>query len=135
MSVLKNAAGRGRPDPERGNMEFQPFDDSPAWHSFPSGHSSVAFGISLVMARRVESVPLKVLFYSLAGTTAVSRMYSDSHWVSDVGFGGMLAWFCADTALKRIQSNRFRTSFRRKDILVWNVYPYPGGVTLRASVR
>ncbi|MGC1242008.1 MAG: phosphatase PAP2 family protein [Chryseosolibacter sp.] len=134
MGLLKNAAGRGRPAPGMNNLEFRPFDDSPAWHSFPSGHSSIAFGISLVMAKRVENVPLKILFYSLAGTTAVGRMYSDSHWISDVGFGGMLAWFCADTAIKRLQVNRFRT-VRRKDVLVWSVYPYPGGVALRASVR
>lgn len=134
MGVLKNAAGRGRPAPGMDNLEFRPFTDAPAWHSFPSGHSAMGFGISVVLARRVESVPLKVTFYSLAGITAVSRMYSDSHWISDVGFGGMLAWFCADTALKRMQMNRFRTPGRPK-VLVWNVYPYPGGVTLRADVK
>jgi len=134
MSVLKNAAGRGRPAPGMDNLEFRPFTDSPAWHSFPSGHSSVGFGISVVMARRVESVPLKITFYSLAGLTAISRMYSDSHWISDVGFGGMLAWFCADTAIRRMQMNTFRT-VRRNNTLVWNVYPYPGGITLRASVK
>lgn len=135
MGVLKSTAGRGRPAEGMDNLEFQPFDESPAWHSFPSGHSSIAFSISLVMARSVESVPLKVLFYSLAGTTAVGRMYADAHWVSDVGFGGMLAWFCADVAIKRMQANRFRIVPRKDNLLVWKVYPYPGGVTLRASVR
>lgn len=134
MGILKNAAGRGRPAAGMDNLEFKPFEDSPHWHSFPSGHSSIAFGISAVMARRVENVPLKVFFYSLAGTTAVARMYADSHWISDVGFGGMLAWFCADTAIKRMQTNRFRT-VKRKGAFVWNVYPYPGGLTLTGVVR
>jgi membrane-associated phospholipid phosphatase len=134
MGILKNAAGRGRPAPDMDNLEFRPFDKSPAWHSFPSGHSSISFGISLVMARRVESVPLKITFYSLAGITALSRMYTDSHWISDVSFGGMIAWFCADAAIKRMQMNRFRVK-RRQDVLVWNVYPYPGGITLRAAMR
>ena len=133
MGILKNVAGRARPGPEMGNMEFRPFHESPAFHAFPSGHSSIAFGISLVLAKRVESVPLKVLFYSLAGSTAVSRMYSDQHWVSDIGFGGMLAWFFADTALSRLNTNRFRT-VRIKDRMVWKVYPFPGGLTLRASL-
>lgn len=87
------------------------------------------------MARRVDNVPLKVVFYSLAGITAVSRMYSDSHWISDVGFGGMLAWFCADTAIERLQLNRMRPLQKRDNTFVWKVYPYPGGVTLRASLR
>ena len=129
--------GRARPaGPELGNMDFKPFDPSPAFHAFPSGHSSVAFGISLLLAKRVYNVPLKILFYSLAGSTAISRMYSDSHWISDVSFGGMLAWFFADTALERIQVNRFRPGKRRmQHKLVWHAYPYPGGLTLSASVQ
>jgi membrane-associated phospholipid phosphatase len=131
---IKDAAGRARPATAANNLEFQPFEQSSAFHAFPSGHATFAFAISVVMARRVESIPLKILFYSLAGTTAVSRMYSDSHWISDVGFGGMLAWFCADVAISRMQVNRFRT-VRAKDKLVWNVFPYPGGLTVRASIR
>ena len=134
MGILKTAAGRQRPGAQASNLEFKPFEDSPAYHAFPSGHSSVAFGISLLLARRVESVPLKILFYSLAGTTAVSRMYSDAHWFSDIAFGGMLAWFCADTAMDRIQKNRFRIA-RTKDRLAWKVYPYPGGVRFMATIR
>lgn len=133
MSVLKSSAGRARPGQRRENLEFRPFDESPSYHAFPSGHNSVAFGISLVLAKRVESVPLKIAFYSLAGTTAVARMYADAHWLSDVAFGGMMAWFCADTAMTRIQSNRFRKSHDR-DVLVWKVYPYPGGVTFLATL-
>jgi membrane-associated phospholipid phosphatase len=135
MGVLKNAAGRRRPAAGVDHMDFKPFDQSPAYHAFPSGHTSVAFGISLVLARRVESVPLKIFFYSLAGSTVVSRMYSDNHWASDIAFGGMLAWFCADAAISRMQVNRFRSARLKKDILVWKVLPYPGGFTLTAIVR
>lgn len=134
MGLLKNAAGRARPETELGHLEFQPFTQSPAYHSFPSGHSSVAFGISILLAKRVESVPLKIVFYSLAATTAVSRMYADVHWASDIAFGGMLAWFCADTAISRIQKNRYRRP-GMQSIFVWKVYPYPGGLSLRASIH
>lgn len=133
MGILKDVVGRARPGPGIGNMEFQPFNSSSAYHAFPSGHSTMAFGISVVLAKRVDSVPLKILFYSLAGTTAVGRMYSDSHWSSDVAFGSMLAWFCADTAISRMKVNRFRTVPTR-DKFVWRVYPYPGGLTLTASM-
>lgn len=134
MAALKNGAGRARPGVTSAHLDFKPFNDLSAYHAFPSGHSSIAFGLSLLLARRVEPVPLKILFYSLAGTTAVGRMYKDAHWVSDVAFGGMLAWFCADTAVSRLQRNRFK-SVRRKDRMVWKVYPYPGGVTLVAMAR
>ena len=134
MGVLKTAAGRARPGAQATNLEFKPFHDSPHYHAFPSGHSSVAFGISLLLARRVEPVPLKIFFYSLAGTTAVSRMYTDAHWFSDIAFGGMIAWFCADTAIERFQKNRFR-SVRARNQLVWKVYPYPGGVSFVGVVK
>ena len=135
MSVLKSAIGRRRPVPGADPLEFSMFDQSPEYHSFPSGHSSVAFGVSIVLANRIENVPLKIFFYSLAGTTVVSRMYSDSHWLSDMAFGGMLAWFCADTAMTRIQSNRFRKVRSRDTTLAWKVYPFPGGLTLKASIQ
>lgn len=135
MGLLKDAAGRRRPAPGVDNMEFKPFLQSPTYHAFPSGHTSVALGISLALAKRVDNVPLKIFFYSLAGSTVVSRMYSDNHWVSDIAFGGVLAWFCADAAISRMQVNRFRSARLRKDILVWKVLPYPGGFTLSATVR
>lgn len=135
MGALKNGAGRARPGATVENLIFEPFSKEPQYHAFPSGHSSVAFGLSLLLAKRVESIPLKIVFYSLAGTTAVSRLYSDSHWVSDIAFGGVLAWFCADTAMTRIQMNRFRGVRRQSNTLVWKVYPYPGGLTLRAAIH
>lgn len=94
----------------------------------------MAFGISLILARRVENVPLKVLMYSPAGTTAISRMYADQHWFSDVGIGGMLAWFCADTAMARLQANRFRAHTQSTG---WSgrFTLNPGGLTLRASIQ
>lgn len=134
MGVLKSGAGRARPGVTAAHLDFKPFHQSPAYHAFPSGHSSVAFGLSLLLARRVEPIPLKVLFYSLAGTTAVSRMYSDEHWASDIAFGGMLAWFCADTAMSRLQRNRFK-NLRPKDRVVWRVNPFPGGISLLGTVH
>ncbi len=86
------------------------------------------------MARQVKYVPVKILFYSLATVTGASRMYSDAHWVSDVAFGGAIAWFCADAAIKRLQTNRFRTVVRQKQKVSWKVYPYPGGLTLCAGL-
>ena len=84
---------------------------------------------------RWDGKDLATLGALVAGTTAVSRLYSDSHWISDIAFGGMLAWFCADTAMTRIQMNRFRGVRRESNTLVWKVYPYPGGLTLRAAIQ
>lgn len=130
--ALKPLIGRARPSNERGNYVMDFMSEEASYHSFPSGHASLAFTISFVMAKRVESTPLKVLFYSLAGSTAICRMYSDAHWISDIAFGGALAWYCSEAVVERLDQNRTRI---RRSKTKLNVTPYPGGVTLRATFQ
>lgn len=127
QTALKPLVGRARPGNELGNYSVDFFNEEAAYHSFPSGHSSMAFTISFVLAKRSESIPVKIFFYSLAGSTAVCRLYSDAHWISDVAFGGIIAWFCSEAAIDRLNSNRYRTPNRK---MKWNLSPYPGGITL-----
>lgn len=129
-STLKPLVGRARPYENEGNYEITFLNKKAAYHSFPSGHASMAFTISIVMARRVQSVPVKIIFYSLAASTAVCRLYSDQHWVSDVAFGGAIAWFCSDVILKRMEQNKYRwinQHFRIK------AEPRPNGIALKAT--
>jgi membrane-associated phospholipid phosphatase len=132
QTFFKNALGRARPSAGLGNYETDPFSSEAQFHSLPSGHTTVAFTTSLILARQVKSFPVKILFYSLATCTAASRLYADAHWVSDLAFGGAIAWFCADVALKRLQTNKFRVLTRPSDLSV-KLYPYPGGMSLRAT--
>lgn len=134
QTFFKNAIGRARPNLNIGNYEADPFNTDSPYHSLPSGHTTVAFTTSLILARQVEPVPIKIFFYSLATLTAASRMYLDVHWISDIAFGGAIAWFCADAAVKRIEANRFRPVVRQKNQISVKVYPFPGGVSLRATL-
>jgi membrane-associated phospholipid phosphatase len=127
---LKPLIGRSRPFVEEGNYSFHPLRSSGDFHSFPSGHTSIALTITFVMARRVKSVPLKILFYSLAASTVACRLYSDAHWISDIGFGGAVAWFSAESSVRRIESMRYRRGIEPKFVLL----PYPGGMTLRLRI-
>lgn len=128
---LKPLIGRARPENERGNYVMTFFNEEPKYHSFPSGHASMAFTVSFVMAKRVESVPVKIFFYTLAGSTAVCRLYSDAHWTSDIAFGALLGWYCSEAVVERLKENRFRPKRNRKTDI--NLTPYPGGMTLRAT--
>ena len=49
----------------------------------PSGHVTVAFAMSSVLAERIDNVYASVFLYSLAASTVFQRIYSDSHWASD----------------------------------------------------
>jgi membrane-associated phospholipid phosphatase len=128
--TLKSVVGRARPQRELGNYNLTLMNDDAGFHSFPSGHASMAFTIAFVMAKRSTSVPVKTLFYSLAASTAVCRLYSDAHWISDIAFGGILAWYCSEAAVSRLEANRLRNPHRNTK---WKVSPYPGGLTLRGT--
>lgn len=129
QTVLKEVVGRARPGTELGPYKFRmPSKGSIAYHSFPSGHAAVAFGISIVMARRIESKPIKILFYSLAASTALSRMHANDHWISDIAFGAALAWACNKTVARRLTTNGRREN--RFGRISWSVAPSPKGLTL-----
>lgn len=90
---LKLALGRARPFTENGSKDFGNWsllNDS--FHSLPSGHVTVAFSISTVLANNSHSTWLKILCYVPAFLTATSRVYQDKHWFSDVLLGGVIGY-------------------------------------------
>jgi membrane-associated phospholipid phosphatase len=90
--VLKPVIGRGRPYLNSGNGMFHLFSlTSDDYHSFPSGHTVAAFSLSSVLAARIDHPLATIGLYGLATLTALSRVYTDQHWFSDVVFGGILA--------------------------------------------
>lgn len=128
QTIMKDVIGRARPGTGVGHYRFKiPSKGSIAYHAFPSGHAAVAFGISIVMARRIESKPLKILFYSLAATTALSRMHSNDHWLSDIAFGAAMAWACNKAVARRLATNGTRNN--RFGKISWSFTPGPQGLT------
>ncbi len=95
-SFIKIAAGRARPFTDKGSSFYKPFtffnDD---YHSLPSGHTTLAFALSTVLANNTESDYLKILFYLPAMLTTISRVYHDSHWTSDVLLSAAIGYFTA----------------------------------------
>ena len=95
-SFLKISFGRSRPYKNEGAFSFSPpeFLSNDNW-SFPSGHTSSAFALSTVLAENSESDAAKVLWYVPALMTAISRVYENKHWASDVFAGAFLGYFTA----------------------------------------
>jgi len=84
-NVTKSLFGRWRPYTEHGSMFFTPLTAGPNDQlSFPSGHVTVAFALSSVLAGYHKNIIWKSFWYTLAAITAVSRIYHDQHWLSDV---------------------------------------------------
>jgi membrane-associated phospholipid phosphatase len=69
-----------------------PFSDI-SYNSFPSGHSATAFSVATVFAFEYsQTIWVPVLAYTLATGTAVSRLYDNKHWASDVVVGSALGF-------------------------------------------
>lgn len=132
QTAMKKIVGRARPTEGLGNYEFRPFKNDPGFSSFPSGHSQIAFVTAIVLANRVEQPWLKGLFYTGAAVTMASRMYANAHWVSDVAFGGILAYFCTKTVIKRFEQTKYENPWEKytKKNITWNVSVTGNGIGL-----
>lgn len=92
--ALKLSLGRARPFTGKSAFKFEPFQHvQNAFRSFPSGHTSIAFSLSTVLAERAESDLMKIIFYIPAVATAFSRVYQNHHWTSDVFIGACIGYF------------------------------------------
>lgn len=106
--VVKQLTHRHRPYqddiPDHANWDG-PFGDI-HYNSFPSGHSTAAFSMATVFAMEYRStIWVPALAYTLATGTAVSRLYDNKHWVSDVVIGSALGFVTGRFMWKQSQGN------------------------------
>lgn len=92
QTASKTVFGRARPAAKEGNSSYDPFPNSSRYHSFPSGHTTVALTWALVLGHQIDSDIVKYSLYGLSGITMWSRLYSNAHWPSDVFLGAALSW-------------------------------------------
>jgi len=59
-------------------------------HSFPSGHTTTAFGMAIVLAYFTPNKYLQSLFFLMAITAGFSRIYLGQHFLTDVLAGAFL---------------------------------------------
>jgi membrane-associated phospholipid phosphatase len=92
--ILKILIGRRRPYGGNSQLFFRPFQlTNNDYHSLPSGHTTVAFAISTVMAQYLRNISWKIFWYGSAGMVAASRIYHNQHWASDVFLGAAVGYF------------------------------------------
>jgi membrane-associated phospholipid phosphatase len=99
--LFKSATGRWRPYM---NRDFLDFSGGWSWSnndqfSYFSGHASVSFALSTVLAEMTENRYLKIFYYTLAIITCISRIYHNQHWLSDVVSGAIVAYLVSRVLL------------------------------------
>lgn len=99
--LLKYTIGRSRPSENNGAYEFRMFDRPKRYCALPSGHSTLAFSLSTVLASYTDDTHLKILIYIPAFITAGSRIYENHHWASDVFLGAAIGYFTGSFIISR----------------------------------
>lgn len=92
VMALRFLFGRSRPYGENNAWDYNWFEWSNEIQSFPSGHTTVAFALSTVLAEQLGGVLPRVGLYGLATLTGFARVYNNQHWVSDAVAGGLLGF-------------------------------------------
>jgi membrane-associated phospholipid phosphatase len=129
QTVAKVSAGRSRPYLEFGQAHFEPFRRDEDYYSFVSGHTLVAISTSLVLAKQIQNSFVKGFLYGLGSIGALSRLYRDEHWFSDVLLGAALAISSVNTADEWITDNR---KFVRRQVS-WYMLPHRKGFSLTVT--
>ncbi len=110
--VFKVLISRRRPFAGESQLHFRPvkwLDNT--YHSLPSGHTTVSFAVSTVLADAVDNGLWKTFWYGAAAWVGASRIYHNQHWLSDVFLGGVIGYATGRFIVNR---DRRRTYSRLK---------------------
>lgn len=121
--ITKTVVGRGRPYQQESQYSFNPFTFDYDYNSFPSGHTSLAFAYSTVMANEVDNVFWKIGWYSLAGLVGYARIYHNQHWFSDVFMGAAIGYFSGEFVNNHNSNENGQTQL--------NLFPMPNGIAVQ----
>ena len=81
-------AGRARPDEGNGHGDF--FVNHSFDSSFPSGHASLTWSMTTVLADEYPSTKSRLFWYAVGSTVAASRVVGRRHFTSDVIMGSAM---------------------------------------------
>jgi membrane-associated phospholipid phosphatase len=103
VKLVKGLAGRARPqldvDDPRSFKLGRGFGDEHNYRSFPSGHAGMSFAAAAAVTSETSKWWPKATWYIApvmyggAALVAISRMYDNQHWASDVIMGAAIGTF------------------------------------------
>ena len=132
QTVSKTLVGRARPIADVGKGSFEPFSKEAAYHSFPSGHTILAFTTAYAIGKQFKNPWVKGGIYTLGLVSPVSRLWSGAHWLTDVALSIAVSVVVVDSIDKYLNKERYPQQFS-KDKISWSLEVGPGTVGLRGS--
>lgn len=130
QQIVKSAVGRARPVADLGKDTFDPFNSSRNFHSFPSGHTVLAFTNAYAIAKQFRSPWVKGGIYAVGLIPGVSRVWDRQHWVSDFAVSIALSIATVE-AIDRYLDRKYDQKYIEgtKDVS-WNLGFGPGTLSI-----
>ncbi|MEP4945944.1 MAG: phosphatase PAP2 family protein [Flavobacteriaceae bacterium] len=109
----KSLVGRARPASGKTKDTFDPFNSNRNFHSFPSGHTMLAFTNAYAIAKQVKNPWLKAGIYTVGLIPGVSRLWDGQHWLSDVALGVAISIFTVES-IDRYLDGRYGDKYNQQ---------------------
>lgn len=87
QQATKYLVGRARPVAGLGKDTFKPFSNQRNFHSFFSGHTTLAFTTAYALGKQFKNPWVKGAIYGVGLVPGVSRVWDKQHWITDFVIG------------------------------------------------
>ncbi len=121
QQVVKSMVGRARPEYGNGKDTFDPFNTNRSFHSFPSGHTILAFTNAHAIAKQFKDPWLKTGIYVIGSVPGATRLWEGQHWLTDIALGVAISIFMVESIDGYLDS-KYDDKFNGKEKGVsWNI--------------
>ena len=133
QQLAKTVTGRARPGEGRKKHDFKPFSKESGYHSFPSGHTVLAFTNAYALAKHFKNPWIKGGIYAIGMIPPVSRLWEGAHWLTDVALSMALSIATVE-AIDRYLDKRYDSPYpRNKNKMTWNLKLGPGIIGISST--
>lgn len=140
--LVKGFSGRALPNAtsgEPGDFSFGRgfHDGNGAFVSFPSGHTAASFAAATVIVEQSSSWHpasrrvVAPIAYATATLVAVSRLYQDVHWASDLPLGAAIGVWSGRTVVR--WQRRHPNNWLARELLGVNINPHAHDLAISVS--
>ncbi len=109
--LVRYIFARSRPYSGDNQWKYNWFEWNNEIESFPSGHTTVAFAFSTVLAERIDNNWVRLGLYGLASSTAFARVHNNQHWTSDVFVGAILGFVTGMHVINKEKQRQDKTNY------------------------
>ena len=128
QQLTKSVIGRARPESGKSKDTFDPFNPNRSYHSFPSGHTMLAFTNAYAIAKQFKSPWVKAGIYAVGLVPGVSRLWDDQHWFSDVALGVVISILTVESIDRYLDRNYEQKYNDQTKKVSWNLNFSPGQI-------